>query len=75
MQLYTPSSSMQEPWFSQLHSSTVPLVGSESVVEVVVEEVAVVEGGEAVVGGEEAVVEGGEAVGMLQSAPSKHSQV
>ena len=65
---------MQEPWFSQLHSSTVPLVSSESVVEVVVEE-AVVEGGEALVGGGVAVVEGGEAVGVLQSAPSKHSQV
>ena len=58
---------MQEPWFSQLHSSTVPLVSSESVVEVVVEE--------AVVGGGEALVGGGETVGVLQSAPSKHSQV
>ena len=72
---------MQEPWFSQLHSSTVPLVSSESVVEVVVEEVAVVieeavvEGGEAFVGGGEVLVGEGEAVGMLQSAPSKHSQV
>ena len=65
---------MQEPWFSQLHSSTVPLVSSESVVEVVVEE-AVVEGGEAVVEGGEALVGRGEAVGVLQSAPSKHSQV